>query len=203
MTRVFSVALLAAAALSLGGCATAVPPVEVTRFHNAVPGWAPGTRYAIATAPLDAPANVMPSLEWNSYRAAVDEQLQRLGLVAAGANERAPLLVRIAFDRGEQRSAARRSPVSVGVGGSTGSYGSGVGLGLGINLGGGPKAMADLQLSVRIDDSASGQALWEGRALTAVPVKAPAAQPSLAAAKLAGALFKDFPGESGRTISVP
>lgn len=203
MTRVFSVALLAAAALSLGGCATAVPPVEVTRFHNAVPGWAPGTRYAIATAPLDAPANTMPSLEWNSYRAAVDEQLQRLGLVAAGANERAPLLVRVAFDRGEQRSAARRSPVSVGVGGSTGSYGSGVGLGLGINLGGGPKAMADLQLAVRIDDSASGQALWEGRALTAVPVKAPAAQPSLAAAKLAEALFRDFPGESGRTISVP
>lgn len=203
MTRVFSVALLAAAALSLGGCATAVPPVEVTRFHNAVPGWAPGTRYAIATAPLDAPATTMPSLEWNSYRAAVDEQLQRLGLVAAGANERAPLLVRVAFDRSEQRSAARRSPVSVGVGGSTGSYGSGVGLGLGINLGGGPKAMADLQLSVRIDDSASGQALWEGRALTAVPVKAPAAQPSLAAAKLAEALFRDFPGESGRTISVP
>jgi hypothetical protein len=203
MTRVFSVALLAAAALSLGGCATAVPPVEVTRFHNAVPGWAPGTRYAIATAPLDAPANMMPSLEWNSYRAAVDEQLQQLGLVAAGANERPPLLVRIAFDRSEQRSAARRSPVSVGVGGSTGSYGSGVGLGLGINLGGGPKAMADLQLSVRIDDSASGQALWEGRALTEVPVKAPAAQPSLAAAKLAEALFRDFPGESGRTISVP
>lgn len=203
MTRVFSVALLAAAAFSLGGCATAVPPVEVTRFHNAVPGWAPGTRYAIATAPLDAPANMMPSLEWNSYRAAVDEQLQRLGLVAAGANERAPLLVRVAFDRSEQRSAARRSPVSVGVGGSTGSYGSGVGLGLGINLGGGPKAMADLQLAVRIDDSASGQALWEGRALTAVPVKAPAAQPSLAAAKLAEALFRDFPGESGRTISVP
>ena len=43
-----------------------------------------------------------------------------------------------------------------------------------------------------------GLATWEP--LTA---KAPAAQPSLAAAKLADALFKDFPGESGRTISVP
>ena len=203
MTRQISVALLCAAALSFGGCATAVPPVEVTRFHNAAPSWAPGTRYAIATAPLDGPGAGMPSLEWNSYRAAVDQQLQRLGLVAAGANERAPLLVRIAFDRSEQRAAARRSPVTVGVGGSTGSYGSGVGVGLGINLGGGPKAMADMQLSVRIDDAASGQALWEGRALTAIPVKAPAAQPSLAAAKLAEALFKDFPGESGRTISIP
>src|SRR5690606_42017636 len=32
-----------------------------------------------------------------------------------------------------------RSPVNVGVGGSTGSYGSGVGLGVGINLGGGSR----------------------------------------------------------------
>ena len=205
MTRQISVALLCAAALALAGCATAVPPVEVTRFHTSAPaGWAPGTRYAIATTPLDgAPGAGMPSLEWNSYRAAVDQQLQRLGLVAAGSNERAPLLVRISFDRNEQLAEGRRSPVSVGVGGSTGSYGSGVGLGVGINLGGGPKRMADLQLSVRIDDAATSQALWEGRALTAVPVKAPANQPSLAAAKLAEALFKDFPGESGRTISVP
>jgi hypothetical protein len=208
MTRHPLVALLLAAAFALTGCATAVPPVEVTRFHtNAVAGWAPGTRYAIATAPLDGPSSgvagaAMPSLEWNSYRTAVDQQLQRQGLVPAGPNERAPLLVRISFERAEQLAEGRRSPVSVGVGGSTGSYGSGVGLGIGINLGGGPKRMADLQLFVRIDDAATGRALWEGRALTAVPVKAPANQPSLAAAKLAEALFKDFPGESGRTISV-
>jgi hypothetical protein len=208
MTSYLPAALLAAASLALGGCATAVPPVEVTRFHgNAPAGWASGTRYAVDEAPLGDPAAMIGanavSLEWSSYRTAVEQQLQRQGLVAAANGERAPLKVRIGFDRNEQAPAARRSPVSVGVGGSTGSYGSGVGLGVGINLGGGPKRMADLQLSVRIDDAASGQALWEGRALTAVPVKAPASQPSLAAAKLAEALFKDFPGESGRTISVP
>lgn len=204
------VVLLGAAMLTLGGCATAVPPVEVTRFHNAVPGWEPGTRYAIATAPLDAsgaggPGAGMPSIEWNSYRTAVDQQLQRQGLVAAGSGERAPLLVRIAFERSERTSGGGNSPVSVGVGGGTGGYRSGVGLGLGIgfNLGGGPRRVQDLQLSVRIDDAATGNALWEGRAIAAVPSKAPAAQPSLAAAKLADALFKDFPGESGRTISVP
>ncbi len=53
MTRHFPAALLAAASLALGGCATAVPPVEVTRFHsNAVAGWAPGTRYVVDVAPL-------------------------------------------------------------------------------------------------------------------------------------------------------
>ena len=197
-----NVALLAAAALALGGCATAVPPVEVTRFHNAVPGWAPGTRYAIATAPLDGPAAGMPSMEWNSYRAAVDQQLQRQGLVAAGSGDRAPLLVRIDFARSE-RASGGNGPVSVGVGGGTGGYRSGVGVGIGFNLGGGPRRLYDIQLSVRIDDAASGNALWEGRAIAAIPAKAPAAQPSLAAAKLAEALFKDFPGESGRTISVP
>ena len=208
MTLRSPVVLLGAASLFFAGCATAVPPVEVTRFHgNAVAGWAPGTRYTVEVAPLgDAAAwegGGQPSLEWNSYRGAVERQLQLQGLAAAPQGATAPLKVRIGFDRGDRETAGRRSPVSVGVGGSTGSYGSGVGLGLGINLGGGSRRMQDLQLSVRIDDAATGQALWEGRAITAVPEKAPAAQPGLAAAKLAEALFKDFPGESGRTISVP
>lgn len=204
----FPAALLCTAALALGGCATAVPPVEVTRFHgNAVAGWAPGTRYAVDTAPLgDAAAMVgaaQPSLEWNSYRTAVERQLQLQGLVAAENGASAPLRVRIGFDRSERVGGGGNSPVSVGVGGSTGGWRSGVGLGVGFSFGGGPRKVQDLQLSVRIDDAASGNALWEGRAIAAVPAKAPAAQPSLAAAKLAEALFKDFPGESGRTISVP
>ncbi|MGB3844875.1 MAG: hypothetical protein WA940_03310, partial [Sphingopyxis sp.] len=103
----FPAALLCAAALALGGCATAVPPVEVTRFHgNAVAGWAPGTRYAVDTAPLgDAAAMVgaaQPSLEWNSYRTAVERQLQLQGLVAAENGASAPLRVRIGFDRSER-----------------------------------------------------------------------------------------------------
>jgi hypothetical protein len=145
-----------------------------------------------------------PSLEWDSYRTAVERQLQLQGLVAAENGARTPLKVRIGFDRADRREGVgKRSPVSVGVGGSTGGYGSGVGLGIGINLGGGgSRWLEDLQLAVRIDDAATGQALWEGRAITTVSSKAPAAQPSLAAAKLADALFKGFPGESGRTISV-
>jgi hypothetical protein len=45
--------------------------------------------------------------------------------------------------------------------------------------------------------------VWEGRAQTEAPNTAPAAQPGLAADKLARALFQDFPGESGRTITIP
>ena len=48
-----------------------------------------------------------------------------------------------------------------------------------------------------------GAVVWEGRAQTEAPGNAPSAQPGLAADKLARALFQDFPGESGRTITVP
>lgn len=40
-------------------------------------------------------------------------------------------------------------------------------------------------------------------ALTAFAAGTPAAQPGIAAAKLAEALFKDFPGVNGETIEIP
>ncbi len=189
-------ASLAVPLLLLTACATAVPPVEVTRFHTpALASLTPGTAYRFA----DAPAMVGETL---SYRTAVDTELRQLGFVPAATGAPAPLTVRISLARNERRGDGA-SPVSVGVGGSTGSYGSGVGVGLGFNLGGGPRRWVDLTLGVRIDDTATGTALWEGRAAAAIPTKAPGAQPSLAAAKLADALFGGFPGESGTTISVP
>ena len=189
-------AALAAPLLLLTGCATAVPPVDVTRFHtSALAALAPGTAYRFADDP-SAPGEAL------SYRTAVDAEMRKQGFVPAAAGGTAALLVRISLARNERRGDGS-SPVSVGVGGSTGSYGSGLGVGIGLNLGGGPRRWVDLTLGVRIDDAATGTALWEGRAATAIPVKAPAAQPSLAAAKLAGALFGGFPGESGTTISVP
>lgn len=209
MTAKLPLALLSAVALTVGGCATAVPPVEVTRFHTNAPSlWAAGTTYSVESTPLTdsgQPVGAMqPSLEWNSYRTAVERQLQLQGLVPAAAGAAAPLKLRIGFERYDRASGARRSPVSVGVGGSTGGYGSGVGLGIGLNLGGGgSRHQQELSLFVRIDDHAAGRALWEGRAITSVSSKAPAAQPSLAADKLAAALFKDFPGESGQTVRVP
>jgi Domain of unknown function (DUF4136) len=173
-----------------------VPPVEVTRFHTpALAALAPGTIYSFAET-------TGASAEMASYRAAVDMEMRRAGYSPAAAGTAAPLLVRTTLDRSERRGEGA-SPVTVGVGGSTGSFGSGLGVGVGINLGGGPRRWIDLTLSVRIDDAVTGAALWEGRAHSAIPEKAPAAQPSLAAAKLAAALFQGFPGENGRTINVP
>ncbi|MFA7586711.1 MAG: DUF4136 domain-containing protein, partial [Novosphingobium sp.] len=96
----------------------------------------------------------------------------------------------------------RSGPVSVGVGGSTGSYGSGVGLGVGIDLSGNDGARVETELAVTIRDRASNQVLWEGRASHAVRAGSPLAETQLGAAKLAEALFKGFPGNSGETIEV-
>jgi hypothetical protein len=45
--------------------------------------------------------------------------------------------------------------------------------------------------------------IWEGRATQSADAKSPAAQPGIAASKLAEALFTDFPGDSGKTVTVP
>lgn len=194
---------LVLAAATLAGCATAVPPVAVTRFHAAdTAPIAPGSTYAYAAPDAGTSETAGDSIEQTSYRVALDRELARIGLVAARPGDTAQLRVRYSFTR-QTRDAVQRSPVTVGVGGGTGGYGSGVGIGLGFNLGGGNRRMVDLTLAVRIDDAATGTAQWEGRAETAVPASAPAAQPALAAAKLTAALFRDFPGESGRTITVP
>ncbi len=92
--------------------------------------------------------------------------------------------------------------MSVGVGGATGSYGSGVGLGIGIDLSGKPKPVVTTQLRVQILPAGGGQAVWEGRAETAAKQGSPEAQPAATAGKLADALFREYPGISGKTVTV-
>ncbi|MFM6854331.1 MAG: hypothetical protein ACKOUM_09665 [Sphingopyxis sp.] len=225
------VAVLAGAAL-LGGCATAIPPVRVTRFHQLAGAAQPATgHFTLVNASANA-ADAAGSLEWGSYAAAVARQMERLGytpLPRLGAGTGAATststgsatgvpsyTVSVGVER-SVRSAARRSPVSVGVGGSAGSYGSGLGVGVGVDLGsilsGGGGDVVATRLSVRVArrnaagqpnaDDAAATTLWEGRAETESGARTPAAQPGLAADKLAQALFRDFPGRSGETIVVP
>lgn len=188
------------AATALGGCATAVPPVEVTRFHAATPVPQSGGFLIEPVPGLNA-----DSIEFRTYAGAVSQELQRVGFTdEAGLQTLAPseYVVMLDFARDVRSPMAARSPVSVGVGGSTGSYGSGVGVGLGINLSGKPKDVIMTRLSVQIRKRSDGQAVWEGRAVTEAKENAPAAQPGIAAAKLAAALFSGYPGKSGETITV-
>jgi hypothetical protein len=191
---------LAAAVLAFAataGCVAPVGPVEVTRFH--LPDTSALGRGTIAVEP--APGEDGASLEFRTYAAAVARQLVLTGYseqVTGGASQVA--LLRI--ERQSHRPGRDGDPVSVGVGGATGSYGSGVGLGIGIDLSGPPPEQVETQLAVMIRDRASGRTLWEGRSRFTVSAKSPLANSQLGAAKMAEALFKGFPGTSGETIQV-
>ena len=192
----------ALAALLLTGCAAMTPPVDVTRFHNAeVAPIIPGSVHIQPNFPDQDDSS---SIEYMTYSAALLRELQRVGFTEARDNpDNSEYVVRYTIDRAVLTAGGTRSPVSVGVGGSTGSYGSGVGLGIGINLSGPPKDRIATELSVRIAHRANGNVIWEGRASIEAKQGSPASQPGLAASKLAEALFKDFPGVSGTTITVP
>ena len=186
-------------ATSLAGCVTPVGPVEVTRFH------APDVA-ALGKGPVTVsagPGMDAGSLELKTYQIAVMQQLQRVGYTAADGTANAGgqiALVRLVRTRFQPERAG--GPVSVGLGGSTGSYGSGLGVGIGIDLSGKPAAQVQTELSVTIRDRTTGTSLWEGRANFTVSAKSPLADTQLAAPKLAAALFQGFPGNSGETIEV-
>ena len=190
--------LAAVALLALSGCVVPTGPVEVTRFNRAAEGVTYGSGTYSVALPGEAAAG--QSLAATPYVAAVAREMQRLGYAEKIGAAQVTAEVRVSSERLEPQ---RRSPVSVGVGGSTGGYGSGVGLGVGFNLGGGSKAQVETTLSVRIIRRSDNLVIWEGKASQAAKAGSPAAQPGIAASKLAEALFKDFPGVSGETIRVP
>lgn len=183
---------------SLAGCATTnKPTANVTRFHLGQPI----ARGQIAVETVD--PRMAEGLEFRSYRAAVERQLTRLGwsvVQTVGQSEQVAL---IDVQRGTREMLDQRGPVSVGVGGSTGGWGSGVGVGVGFNLGGGgSRERIGTMLFVRIKRRSDGTVFWEGRAVTEARGDSPEADPAAAVDRLAEALFRDFPGESGRTIRV-
>jgi hypothetical protein len=195
-SSVFRSAFLAAPLLIVSTGAMAAPPVEVTRFHTAEAARS-GTVRLVADDGLDP-----GSLEYRTFASAVADAMTRAGFTPV-LDETATYTARIGYERHVDRPVDDRgSPVSVGVGGATGRYGGGLGVGIGINLSGKPKATIGTLLRVQMRQTDSGQALWEGRAETAARENKADAQTGVAAARLANALFKDYPGQSGATIKV-
>ena len=191
-------ALGLATALTLAGCATPPGPVEVTRFvaPDRMAQLGQGTIFVESATSANG-----DSLSLSPYKSAVADELRRLGYTEsdrAGAGQ----VAEVTLNRYVLGSEGRRSPVSVGVGGRTGSYGSGVGVGIGINLGGGEKDRLGTELAVTIRDAASGESIWEGRADFQAPENSPLARGQANAQTVASALFREFPGNNGETIEV-
>ncbi len=184
MTRnLLSVAALAVA-LSPATVALA-KSVQVTRF--AAPG-------EIARGPA-APAVAAASLEQSTYDAAVSRELAQAGFAAEGS---ARYTYTAEVTKDVRRDTARRSPVTIGIGGGTGGYGGGFGIGGSFGIGSSrARDTTYTTLFVQLRDRTSGNTVWEGRA--EAESTAPGGE---RIERLAAALFKDFPGQTGRTISV-
>lgn len=188
------------AATSLAGCATGPSsfPVQATRYHyNAMTD-----RGTIGIAPL---TDATASIEYQTYAAAVQAELLRLGYTLPATGVKAKYLATVGFTRTARPLPPRRSPVTIGLGGGGGgggfNGGGGVGGGISFPLGGGgAREGLVTELSVRIMNGPD--ALWEGQAQSLTDARAPDADAGSVAARLATALFSGFPGDSGRTITV-
>ncbi|MDC8755705.1 hypothetical protein OIK40_13725 [Erythrobacter sp. sf7] len=198
--RLLAPAAVGAAALALSACATTpyTGPVEVTRFVAPDPA-------GLGAGPLVVyfPDEVSNAVARTAMKTAVERELAALGYSIVAQEGPG---IQVAAVRTSRTGIAAiedgRGPVSVGVGGQTGSFGSGLGMGVGINLGGGresPSVLTDL--SVRIT-RADGETLWEGRSQIATGVKSPYSQIDASARTLAAGLFKDFPGGNGETVTI-
>ena len=192
--------LAAAASASLAACATAprVSPVEVTRFHQA------GTLAQMGQGSIfveTAPGQDADAGDIAVFKAAVAAELEQLGYRETPRSEAAQI-AQVRIERYVSKPGERRSPVTVGGGGSVGSYGSGVGVGIGINLGGGAREVLATDLGVMIRDAATNNVLWEGRASFSVSDNSEFADSGANASAIADALFSEFPGNNGETVEV-
>ena len=198
MPRLSHLAIAPLAALALSACAgTYTGPVEVTRFISENPqGLGTGQVHVYFPEQMDN-AEVKAA-----FTAAVENELRALGYTVVPQEGAGIQVASVRTTRGPIEGAGRggRSPVSVGVGGGTG--GIGIGGGIGISLGGGrtgPAVVTDL--SVRITND-KVETLWEGRAELPTSVNSPYSDVDASAQALAAALFRDFPGGNGETVSI-
>lgn len=188
MKRVIALAAIAA----LSGCMTGPTPVDVTRFSLGPVS----ERGSVAVEPAP---GAPTSMDYSLHASAVARELGRLGF-SPGSQIGQSLYVAILDVRSDMRErVGGGSPVSIGIGGGTGGFRSGVGGGISFGLGGNRGgSVTATQTFVQLKRRADGSVVWEGRARG----EAGGRDADVLADRMASALFRDFPGESGRTISV-
>jgi hypothetical protein len=185
--------VLLASLLGLSACMTTPAPVEVTRFSL-------GPVTERGTVAIEPGPGAPPGLEFDAYAGAVARELNALGFAPVQGVGQSLYVAVVNVRSGARERAGGRSPVSIGIGGSTGGWHSGVGGGISFGLGGGRGGLVvGTELSTQLKRRSDQSVVWEGRARGEASERDSGALPG----RLANALFKGFPGESGRTISVP
>ena len=180
-----------ALALALAGCATrggggadAAGGVEVARFHLDQQI----ARSQIAVQAFDQADANRP--DFPAYAAAVSRQLERLGWTVVPSSAQSEQIALIDVEQGSRAAVAALTAARIGRGVAGGGF-----------EGSGADTTATL-LEVRIRRRSDATVFWEGRAVTEARTGSAEAQRAAAVERLAEALFRDFPGESGRIIRV-
>jgi hypothetical protein len=188
MKSVFPHGLILAAAASLASCA-ALPReanpaagVEITRFHLNQPV----AKASIAIEPAQAADRNHP--EFLAYQAAVARQLARHGWTVVPTTGQSEQIALIDVEQGSRAALAQRSTI---------------GGGARIGAGSGSADLVTTLLEVSIRRRSDATVFWEGRADMEARAGSAGASRTAAVERLAEALFRDFPGESGRTIRLP
>jgi Domain of unknown function (DUF4136) len=201
MRAAFSSASVMILAVSLAGCATyeggggRSSGVEVTRFHLGQP-IARGPIAIEAFEPADA-----NGLEFRAYADAVARHLSAQGWTVVETLGQSEQVALVDVRQGSRETFTSPSPFSVSIGGYGGGWNSGGAVGATFGGGGGRGVeLVGTMLEVRIKRRSDGTVFWEGRALSEARAGTEQAQRTMAVERLAEALFRDFPGESGRTI---
>jgi hypothetical protein len=192
MKSAFLTAAAAAASLALAGCSTsggggsaAAGGVEVGRFHL---GQQTIARSQIAVEPFDRADANRP--EFPAYAAAVARELTRLGWTVVPATTRSEQVALIDVEQGSREAIAALSAARIGRGvAPLPAEGSGA-------------AVTATLLEVGLRRRSDATVFWEGRAVTEARSGTAGAASTAAVERLAAALFRDFPGESGRIIRV-
>ncbi|MFL6857315.1 MAG: DUF4136 domain-containing protein [Allosphingosinicella sp.] len=177
-------AALAACATGTSDKAARTGGVEVGRFHLGQPI----AHAQIAIEPFDRAEANRP--EFAAYSAAVARQLSRLGWTVAGTVGQSEQVALIGVQQGSREAIAGRINARVGRGVA------------GLPLAGSSTGVTATLLEVAIRRRSDGTVFWEGRAVGEARTGTPEAAASAQVERLAEALFRDFPGESGRIIRV-
>jgi hypothetical protein len=176
-------ALAACSTTGERGGGPAAGGIEVGRFHLGDPTIA---RAQIAIEPFDKADGNRP--EFPAYAAAVGRELTRLGWTVVPTTRQSEQIALIDVNQGSREAIAALSAARIGRG-IAGTPPPGRSANVTATL-----------LEVAIRRRSDGTVFWEGRAVGEARTGSADAAGTAAVGRLAAALFRDFPGESGRII---
>ncbi|PCD04267.1 hypothetical protein COC42_08255 [Sphingomonas spermidinifaciens] len=197
-----SLVLLLLPALFASACTTGGVrrgPVEVIRYNLGTP-IAPGS---FAFDRQATRGNATMASDYGMVTGAVGDELGRLGFTRVPDGAASLYLVEVSVNRSQVGTTRVGPRFGIGLGGVSGGMGGGVGGGVSTALGGSTRALIGNEVTVKIRRRTDQSVVWEGNARTSGTAPASADDAAAEAGRVASALFRDFPGQSGFTTTVP